>query len=151
MVELQRRIAQAALGADSCRVWPRWPSRTSTPPQLRHGSSVGAAISRIRPRSGLQSHQAPWSSSMWRVPLLPTHTYCVGMFSRVSRVFLKATSIREDPVIVSKQKHSTIYLQWTATLAMIAGAEHLWPRCPPTPATRPTSARARCVLVRSVQ
>jgi hypothetical protein len=87
MVELQRRIARAALGADSCRVWPRWPSRTSTPPQLRHGSSVGAAISRIRPRSGLQSRQAPWSSSMRRVPLLPTHTYCVGMSSRVSRGF----------------------------------------------------------------
>ena len=55
MVELQRGIARAALGADSYRVWPRWPSRTSTPPELWHGSSVGARNSRIRPRSGLES------------------------------------------------------------------------------------------------
>jgi hypothetical protein len=52
MVELQRGIARAALRADSCRVWPRWPSITSTPPELRHGSSVGARNSRIRPDLG---------------------------------------------------------------------------------------------------
>ena len=164
MVELQREIARAALRADSCRVWPRWPSITSTPPELRHGSSVGARNSRIRPDLGSRARCVRTSriglfavtmalACSSRVMGRDPGTVCCWWAESAARLLEQHCVLRSvDQVylVVSKFICSagTAAVQWLAAPNICIGcgksSEHLWLSAHLTCARRSGSNPLRC-------